>query len=340
MRFLETVGVLKRFIKHYKRYKRYKRGNSSMGILLNAVSFWREALATFVYYYAVHPLRDKLVYANGVTVFGVNVMMHLPFMNSWLLVTVLLAYNYFPESNTKLILGESGNISAWQRFYLFWLFFAAEVAGAAMGAIANLSSDYYYGRPQPDESLAYQTCPMAVPGYMAGCNVSACSAAPAACVTPASLRSYWVFHEAFATMLYTLLLLHVFDLTREENEATPPPAFKSPLSHTQKYMSKIWTTSVYIGACDFVADVAFPAAAHSLTDLIYDLMVVGYTGTGDANEPAFRALGGALGMLFTAVYFWIAYENRQNYFCTLLAWNEELREPGPTKNFFMRLRDQ
>ena len=311
-----------------------------MSVLLECVSFWREALATFVYYYAVHPLREKVVYANGVVLFGVNVMMHLPFMNSWILVTVLLSYNFFPESNTKLILGESGDISAWRRFWLFWLFFLAEVAGAAMGSIANLSSDYYYGRPLPDESLLYHTCPMAAPDYMATCNVSACSPEPAECVTSDSLHAYWVFHEGFATMLYTLLLLHVFDMTREENESKEKPTFHTPISHTPQYMSKIWLTSVYIGACDMVVDVAFPAATHNLTDLLYDLFVLWYTEKGDENEIAFRVLGGWLGMLFTAVYFWIAYKNKDNYLCRLLAWNEELPRPGPTKNFFTRLRDQ
>lgn len=327
---------------------------------LNTLSFLREALSTFIFFYCAHNLLEKLFFANSILVFGCNIVMRLPFMNTWVLLLVLVSYNHFPEGNSKLFLGESETVSKLHMLWFVVLFCSAEVVGVLCAVIANISGDLYMGKLKSSsqcalgvDSLARAVCPaeIHVPSmlqsvadtlktcvdgkhagldecYSAGSDVYDCVLA-----NRSSLRAMWVFDEAFATLLYLLMVLHVLHMSCEVNvksekkSAEPVYNPKKPISKSPAFMKNIWTTGLYVAMCDLFADVAFPQATHNVLVSLYKILEIAVAGehkSQTVEEHGFRILGGCVGMCFLCLYFYVAYVCETDRFCYLLAWNEVL----------------
>lgn len=118
---------------------------TSLYVILYVANFIREATAVLMYYWMKHHLGSDIFYVKALTLFGVNILMKLPYMNPLVFIISLVTNKKMRRTNINSVVYEDTDVAAVSGMGLFLFYLAAEVFGVTLSAMATISSDFYFG---------------------------------------------------------------------------------------------------------------------------------------------------------------------------------------------------
>jgi hypothetical protein len=327
-------------------------------VVLLIISFVRELLATFLFYYLRNKLNQEVYYANALTSFAISVIMRLPFRNTWTFILHLATRRRFHRESTNSFLdkdSKDNNLGVKEIIWLLFTYTTAEVAGVACAASASVSSDFYFGQvvSATSKGLSWKICPSewGVPSILqdkaAARNacfvrnnrsieqcynihqdgpsyVSSTDENIYKCVypDPYGLYAWWVADDLLATFLCLILAMHIWHMKQEQT--APEDETQTLFARNTKTMQKIWKAAAYMSLAGFCIDLMFPFAAYNPMTCLYEILVIllrGKEATRRMEEFGFRMLGGAIGALVAYGYYFMVYECENNEVLYMIAWN-------------------